>query len=335
MAQESLLQQIREKLKKYLKWYFYPLVYFAVVGLVCAYAWYNNPITQRAGIKIIFKTIGVIPTLLLGGVISLWLGVVIFSMVFALWLKRTCPQFYYAKGVQWFLESSGVIEGQSISSPEEKASKNVRQKVTGSVIYGVSLLLIGSGLVLGVWITRPYITLLLSSSKIGALEKKASSGQLQGNRIIIPSALVDAPIIEGVSKSNLSKGVCRISDSSSPGKGGNCIIEGHNLAEFGWWRAQSFFSLLEIVGKGTPVYVFYDGKKYVYKVKDKTYREISDPELYNFSPGERLTLITCVSTWSPTIYTNRRTVITAYPDVNKNQVLEKSVGKEKSAELEQ
>ena len=166
---------------------------------------------------------------------------------------------------------------------------------------------------LAIWISRPYITLLLSTSKIEALENKVKMGHVHGNRIIIPTALVDAPILEGVSKGQLSQGVCRISESASPGEGGNCIIEGHNLAEFGWWKQQSFFSMLEILDEGTPIYIFYNGKKYVYKVKEKTYKSVSDPKLYDITPGERLTLITCVSTWSPTIYTNRRTMITAYP----------------------
>jgi LPXTG-site transpeptidase (sortase) family protein len=311
--QPTASQIIKKRIIKSLKWYLYPLIYFAVVGIVCAYAWYHNPITHRAGIKVAFRTIGVIPTVLFAGTITLWLLIVILFLLVALWLKQTYPQLSHSKGFQWLLETSGAVEGQSSTSPEKKAPRTFRQKVTSSVIYGIGLLLIISGLMLGIWITRPYITLLLSSSKMEALEKKVASGQIQGNRIIIPSALVDASIIEGSTQFNLSRGVCHIQNSPAPGERGNCIIEGHNLAEFGWWKAQSFFSLLEIVGKETPIYVFYNERKYAYKVRDKTYRDINDPKLYDFSPGERLTLITCVSTWSPTIYTNRRTVITANP----------------------
>jgi sortase (surface protein transpeptidase) len=124
--------------------------------------------------------------------------------------------------------------------------------------------------------------------------------------------LIDAPIIEGINKGKLSRGVCHI--SSSPGEGGNFIIEGHNLAEFGLWKPQSFFSILEVVEKEAPVYIFYNGKKYIYKVKEKTYRYVNDPMLYDMTPGERLTLLSCVSTWSPRLYTMKRTVIIAYPE---------------------
>ncbi|MBM4137858.1 MAG: sortase, partial [Nitrospira sp.] len=151
--------------------------------------------------------------------------------------------------------------------------------------------------------------------KTEALEKEAEHiGQGQENRIIIPTALVDAPILEGISEENLSEGVCHISKSSAPGKGGNCILEGHNIGEFGWWRPQGPFSILEILEKGINIYIFYEGKKYIYKVKEKTSKDVNDPKLYDFSPGERLTLITCAASWNPTVYnTNKRTVIVAYP----------------------
>jgi LPXTG-site transpeptidase (sortase) family protein len=207
----------------------------------------------------------------------------------------------------WKNAESGAV------SSKEKTPASFWRKTVNISVSALGVILIVAGLSLAVWITRPYITLLLSTSKIEALENKVKQGYVEGNRIIIPTALVDAPILEGVSVGQLSRGVCHISQSASPGEGGNCIIEGHNLAEFGWWKPQSFFSMLEVLDKGTPIYVFYNRKKYIYKVRDKTYKNVNDPKLYDITPGERLTLITCVSTWSPTIYTNRRTVIIADP----------------------
>ena len=208
-------------------------------------------------------------------------------------------------------------ETRIFSKEEKKLSKaplSMRKKLLNSAIYFTGTLLVVAGIVMFIWVTRPYMALLLSSSKIEALEHKVTTGHVQGNRIIIPSILVDAPILEGATQSKMARGVCRHDFSSFPGEGGNCIIEGHNLAEFGWWKPQSFFSLLEIIGKGEPIYLFYKGKRYVYKVRDKTYKSITDPTLYDTSSGERLTLVTCVSTWSPTIYSSKRTVITAYPE---------------------
>jgi LPXTG-site transpeptidase (sortase) family protein len=151
--------------------------------------------------------------------------------------------------------------------------------------------------------------------KTDGLNKKAEGNkQSQENWIIIPTALVDAPILEGIDMEKLSEGVCHVTKSSVPGKGGNCILEGHNLGEFGWWRPQGPFNMLEILDQGIRIYVFYKGKKYVYKVKEKIYTDVNDPKLYDFSPGERLTLITCTSSRDITVYTKRRTVVVAYPE---------------------
>jgi LPXTG-site transpeptidase (sortase) family protein len=151
--------------------------------------------------------------------------------------------------------------------------------------------------------------------KTEKLEKSAVGiAQFQENRIIIPTALVDAPILEGIDMEKLSEGVCHFSKSAVPGKGGNCILEGHNLGEFGWWRPQGPFNMLEILDQGIRIYVFYKGKKYVYKVKEKIYTDVNDPKLYNFSLGERLTLITCTSSRDITVYTKKRTVVIAYPE---------------------
>ena len=134
------------------------------------------------------------------------------------------------------------------------------------------------------------------------------------NWLIFPNAVVDAPILEGVDEDKLSEGVCHIPESAAPGEGGNCIIIGHNLGDF-FERSgpQGPFNMLEGTEKGQLIHIFYKGKKYIYKVKEKTYKDVNDPTLYDFSPGERLTLITCAGTLDPTIYTNTRVVITAYP----------------------
>jgi len=294
--------RIRETIHKSLKWYSYPLVYFLVTGLVCAYAWYSRPVPYRSGIKIVFKTISVIPTVIWMGATIVWTAAAVIIVSIAYWLRIRFPE-----SSIWRKAEDRIVLA------DEKTPLTLWRKTLNIAPSALGVILVVAGLSLAIWISRPYVTLLLSTSKIDALEQKVRTGQDQGNRIIIPTALVDAPILEGVSMGQLSRGVCHLSQSPSPGEGGNCIVEGHNLAEFGWWRPQSFFSMLEVLEKGTLIYIFYNGKKYTYKVKEKTYKSVNDPKLYDITPGERLTLLTCVSTWSPTIYTNRRTVIVAYP----------------------
>jgi len=305
---EGISVLIQKKTKTYLKLYLYPLIYFTVSSLVCLYAWYRP--YPKGIVKAIFNTIALIPTLLGVGVITVWIVVIIILSVTSYYLKQRAPDAFIWR----VLQKVSSLSQKGISEKPADKTYSLRRRIVNSFLYSFGTVLIVSGILLLVWIARPFFSLLLSSSKIEALERKVALGQVQGNRIIIPSVLVDASIIEGINKGKLSRGVCHISSSPTPGNGGNCIIEGHNLAEFGLWKPQSFFSLLDVLDKGSPIYVFYKDKKYIYKVKEKTQRDVSDPDLYDITPGERLTLISCVSTWSPTLYTNRRTVVIAYPE---------------------
>jgi LPXTG-site transpeptidase (sortase) family protein len=306
MTEESPFKTTLRRTKTYLKWYTYPLVYFIITSLVCLFAWYARPVHSRAGITGIFKTISVIPSILWVGGITLWILLMFIVLVISNRVMQRFPS----------LQAKRISAGRKSSQTqrEGKAGRSRWRKIVDYSLYPLGIILIFAGASLGVWIARPYITLLLSSSKIEALERKVQLQQVYDNRIIIPSVLIDAPILEGVSSGQLSRGVCHVSGSAFPGEGGNSIIEGHNLAEFGLWKPKSFFSILDIVGEGTPIYIFYNGRKYNFRVKEKIFRDVSDPKLYDMTPGERLTLITCVSTWSPTIYTNKRTVVIAYPE---------------------
>jgi LPXTG-site transpeptidase (sortase) family protein len=405
----SFPAKARATIRRYLKWYALPFIYFLLTGLLCAYAWYTRPIPHRPAIKAVFKTIALNPTLILTGVITVWIIIAIILIPIVVWLKKKFPENSISNKSKDLSQEDNILQTPSSNTtPISFWRKTVNVSIT---VLGVVLII--SGLSLAVWISRPYITFLFSPSKIESLEKKAELlGQVQEdkikkgkesekmvevlhkdvpkndalekvtehiehaqrdvfkesvavdtttqrpepirkveiknkgiveqyleirqrevmkkterlekaaegiaqskeNRIIIPTALVDAPILEGIDMEKLSEGVCHVSKSSAPGKGGNCILEGHNIGEFGWWRTQGPFNMLEIMDQGIRIYVFYKGKKYVYKVKEKTSMDVNDPKLYDFSSGERLTLITCAASWDPTIYTNRRIVIVAYPE---------------------
>jgi LPXTG-site transpeptidase (sortase) family protein len=399
----------RATIRRYLKWYTLPFIYFLATSLLCAYAWYTRPIPHRPAIKAVFNTIALNPTLILTGAITVWIIISIILIPIVVWLKKRFPEHSISNKTTNLSQEEDILqEPSSNTTPISFWSKAVNVSIT---FLGVVLIV--AGLSIAVWISRPYITFLLSPSKIESLEKKAELlGQVQEdtinkskepekmvevlqkdapknealekatehieqpqrdvlnksgavditterpepnrkvetknkgivdqfmeirqrevnkkterlekaaegidqskeNRIIIPTALVDAPILEGIDMEKLSEGVCHVSKSSAPGKGGNCILEGHNIGEFGWWRPHGPFNMLEIMDQGIRIHVFYKGKKYVYKVKEKTSMDVNDPKLYDFSPGERLTLVTCAASWDPTIYTNRRMVIVAYPE---------------------
>jgi LPXTG-site transpeptidase (sortase) family protein len=420
----SVPAQIKTIIRRYLKWYSVPLIYFLLTSLLCGYAWYARPIPYRAGIKAVFKTISLVPTLILTGTITAWILVAILLIPILPWLKKRFPELSLSTKAADFSQEEEIQQEQSSSNkPLSFWEKTVN---ASSAVLGVVLIV--AGLSIALWVVRPYITFLFSTSKIETLEKKAEllgqvqtdetkksvilgktpvsqeqgqrdqinkieaseitaevpeqgkrdetkqggvlqqkaelirkdvtkkneavektptlfervrrdvakrtmenqmrseaieksleksaaiPGQIQKDWMIIPTVLVDAEILDGVNTKNLSLGVCRVSKSAVPGQGGNCIIEGHNLGDFKWWRSQGPFNMLEVLEKGVSIYIFYNGKKYVYKVKEITFKDEDDPKLYDFTPGERLTLITCASTWSPTIDTDKRLVIVAYSE---------------------
>ncbi|MEW6587401.1 MAG: sortase [Nitrospirota bacterium] len=311
---KALSKNIKHTAKKYLKWYLYPLIYFLVTTGVCLYAWYGPRVYPEAAVRIIFKTIALIPFLIGASVITSWIIAVSLFAVVSFHFKQKFPDAYLWRVIDRFSFQRISQEEEMFAPDAQKARQSPGRRIVGSFIHVTGFVLVLAGMTLIVWISRPYITLLLSTSKVVELQQRVEQGQIHDNRVIIPSILVDAPILEGIDSGKLSRGVCHLSNSSVPGEGRNVILEGHNLAEFGLWKPQSFFSLLELVDKETLIYVFYNGKKYVYRVKEKRYLNVGDPQLSDSSPGERLTLITCVSTWSPSVYTNRRTVVTANPE---------------------
>ncbi len=333
--------QIGAIIKRYLKWYSYPLIYFLVASLPCAYALYTKPIPYGAFIKAVFNSIVLIPTLILMGATTAWIIIAMLLFPMLSWLGKRFPRLYLS------VKSAGLLQKETLNRepPSNNQLKSFWWKTVDISISATGVILVIASITAALWYARPYITFLLSTAKIGELEKRASliervrsdtmrwsmenqdrsdalqkgleeragSGQVQEDWIIIPTALVDSPILEGISLENLALGVCRVSESAVPGEGGNCIIEGHNLGSFGWWKPQGPFNMLKVMEEGVNIYVYYKGKKYRYQVKEKRYKDANDPKLYDFTPGERLTLITCTSSWDPAIYTNKRTVIVAYP----------------------
>ncbi len=177
----------------------------------------------------------------------------------------------------------------------------------------VAIALILTGLSLMFWIARPYASLYLSSGQREALIKKVSSDEINENRIVIPSVLVDAPIIEGFTKEALEIGIGHVKGSAVPGEDGNVILAGHNYAYFVNGE-QNLFSLLHLIKEGSKIYVFYEGKRYVYYAKDKKTVPRDSPEVLIPTPYPQLTLVASASSWSSaTVSSTRRLLIKAFP----------------------
>jgi LPXTG-site transpeptidase (sortase) family protein len=270
------LDRLKMGFKAHAGWYAYPAIFFIVTSLVL-YQRMSGQASLTGALGPVWRNLALVPAVVWVGAVTLWIIV------------------------------SALMGPKATDKEGEAAGKR------HPVVRVVGVVLIVAGAAVLIWLARPYITLVMSSGRMAELEQKAEAGQVPGDWIIIPGVLVDAPIREGFTEQNLAAGIAHLSDTAKPGEGGNVVLEGHNLAEVGLIKANNLFSLLELAGPGTRVYVFYGGKKYVYEVDRKTYKDVTDPDIYGEEAGERLTMVTCVSTWSPTIYTQRRAVVTALP----------------------
>lgn len=127
----------------------------------------------------------------------------------------------------------------------------------------------------------------------------------QGNRVIIPSMLLDQPIVEGRNMYRaLDKGVWRWPDGSTPDKGGNTVILAHR---FTYTQPKGVFYFLDKVKTGDNVGMVWNGKTYVYKVTSTRVVKPTQTEILAPTKRPTLTMYTCTPLWLP----KDRLVVTA------------------------
>jgi sortase A len=120
--------------------------------------------------------------------------------------------------------------------------------------------------------------------------------------VVIPKILANAKVIADVDPNNsveyqkaLSQGVAQAKGSASPGEEGNVFIFSHSGVDF--YEANRYnavFYLLDKLEKGDEILLFYQGKKIVYRVKEKKTVGSEEVRYMDSNPGERIvTLMTC------------------------------------------
>lgn len=134
------------------------------------------------------------------------------------------------------------------------------------------------------------------------------------NRIVIPSALIDLPILEG-------KGVWVINDggswrknlyASSPFETGNTVIVAHR---FTYKRPDSGFYHLDKVHVGDRLAIYWDGKELLYKVTETKTVPATAIDVESNTTDRTLTLYTC----TPIITGENRLVVVAKPEVSEGE----------------
>ena len=118
----------------------------------------------------------------------------------------------------------------------------------------------------------------------------------QGNRIIIPSILINEPINEGPTSATLSKGIWRIPTTSTPAQKGNTVMAGH---VFTYYDPEGVFYNLSKVQVGDELAVYWEGDEYLYTVREVNVVPSTAIEIEAPTPNSQLTLYTCTPIWHP------------------------------------
>ncbi len=153
-------------------------------------------------------------------------------------------------------------------------------------------------------------------NSIGVLSAKAKKSEVDlsititpyENRVVIPKIGKNIPLVDiqqqqvdGLDELNsifmeeLEKWVVRYPGSAKPGEEGNTFVFGHS-SNFPWIQGDfnDVFALLDKVVFDDEVIVYYDQKKYIYKIRTKEVIRPGDTSILKRSKGKsEITLMTC------------------------------------------
>lgn len=119
--------------------------------------------------------------------------------------------------------------------------------------------------------------------------------------IVIPKIRANARVVGGVDpfdsaayQEALTHGVAHAKGSALPGEEGNVFIFSHSSVDF--WQAQKYNSIFYLLSKLEPgdlIYIYYQGNRYEYSVRQKLIAKPEDINYLNQHEGKMLTLMTC------------------------------------------
>jgi len=126
-----------------------------------------------------------------------------------------------------------------------------------------------------------------------------------GDRLFVPSMELNEAIYEG-GRWLLSKGVWKVSHTSTPDKGGNTVLVGHR---FTYKDPTGVFYHLDKVSVGDPITVHWHGEVYEYSVTETKVVPADEISVEKNTTEPQLTIYTCTPLWS----VKNRLVVIAKP----------------------
>src|ERR1700694_1699664 len=103
-------------------------------------------------------------------------------------------------------------------------------------------------------------------------------------RVSIPKIGLDAIVVEGASRKQLSIGPGHMIETAMPGEAGNAVITGHR---------DTFFRHIYELTKGDEIIIRRNGQSFTYQVTGKKIVKPEDVSVLNPTEDAQLTLITC------------------------------------------
>jgi sortase A len=175
--------------------------------------------------------------------------------------------------------------------------QSVLHKIGKRNAVSVAMLVIGVALVS--YVASQYWSMYHRQQQLTTQwEQQASSSNVPGKakispedlltRVVIPKINLDAIVVEGASRSDLSDGPGHMKKTAQPGQSGNSVITAHR---------DTFFRHIYELGKGDEVLVRRAGQVFKYEVTGKKIVMPEDLSVIKPTPDATLTLITCYPTY--------------------------------------
>lgn len=163
----------------------------------------------------------------------------------------------------------------------------------------VSLLLVLIGVLLLGYVCSQYVGMYRSQRNLEAQwQKQTAQMNVPGapkltaddllTRVVIPKINLDAIVVEGASRKELSEGPGHMKETATPGEPGNAVITGHR---------DTFFRHIYELNKGDDILVRRAGQVFRYQVTGKKIVMPDDVAVLKQTADPQLTLITCYPTY--------------------------------------
>jgi LPXTG-site transpeptidase (sortase) family protein len=107
-------------------------------------------------------------------------------------------------------------------------------------------------------------------------------------RLVVAKIGIDAIVVEGASRKDLSEGPGHMKQTAEPGETGNAVVTGHR---------DTFFRHIHELAKGDQIQVQRNGRNFVYEVTGRRIVMPEDISVINPTKDPELTLITCYPTY--------------------------------------